>query len=75
MFKRIFACTLAVLLIGMYVLTLILGLMQDPKTTDLLMASIGATILVPVMLYAYQRIYALIHPPVPDEDDEKKSVL
>ena len=72
MFKRIFACTLAVLLIGMYVLTLILGLMQDPKTTDLLMASIGATILVPVMLYAYQRIYALIHPPVQDGSDKEQ---
>jgi putative hydrolase of the HAD superfamily len=72
MFKRIFAGILAALLIGMYVLTLILGLMQDPKTTDLLMASIGATILVPIMLYAYQRIYALIHPHVPDEDDKKQ---
>ena len=62
MLKRIFAGILAVILIGMYVVTLILGLMQDPRTTGLLMASIGATILVPIMLYAYQRRYSLLHP-------------
>ena len=64
MVKRILAGILAALLIGMYVLTLIFGLMQNPRTTSLLMASIAATILVPVILYAYQRIYALIHKPV-----------
>ena len=69
MLKRIFAGILAVILIGMYVVTLILGLMQDPRTTGLLMASIGATILVPIMLYAYQRIYSLLHPS--DSNDDK----
>jgi putative hydrolase of the HAD superfamily len=61
MIRRILAFILAGLLIGMYVLTLVFGLMQNPRTTDLLMASVAATIIVPVILYAYQRIYRLIH--------------
>ncbi len=61
MFKRIFSLITAAALIGMYVLTLIFGLMQKPETTTLLMASVAATILVPVTIYAYQRIYDLIN--------------
>ncbi|MCR5356262.1 MAG: hypothetical protein K6E63_02545 [Lachnospiraceae bacterium] len=59
MVKRVFAVIIAVLLIGMYVLTLIFGLMQDPRTKRWLLASIAATIIVPVFLYVYQRIYNL----------------
>ena len=70
MFKRIFSLTISVLLIGMYVLTLIFGLMQDPRTTNLLMASVAATILVPVTLYVYQRLYKLVRGK--DEDPFKK---
>ena len=63
MIKRVFAAIVAALLIGMYVLTLIFGLMQDPKTKGLLLASVAATILVPVILYVYQRIYRLFNKP------------
>lgn len=60
MFKRIFSFIIAALLISLYVLTLVFGLMQSPQTTNLLMASVAATILVPVVLYAYQRIYRFV---------------
>ncbi len=60
MFERIFSLIVAACLIGLYILTLIFGLMQNPATTKLLMASVAATILVPVTIYAYQRLYALI---------------
>lgn len=72
MFKRIISLIVAGALICMYVVTLILGLMQDPKTTNLLMASIAATILVPIMLYAYQRVYRLIHGNTKDNDQDTK---
>ena len=76
MIKRIFSIILAAILIGMYVMTLVFGLMQSPRTTGLLMASIAATIIVPIMLYAYQRIYALLHPAADDSvtgsQDRKK---
>ncbi len=61
MFKRIFSLLTAAVLIGLYVLTLIFALMQKPETTTLLMASVAATILVPITIYAYQRIYNLIN--------------
>ena len=60
MLERIFSLVVAAGLIGLYILTLIFGLMQNPATTKLLMASVAATILVPVTIYAYQRLYALI---------------
>ena len=60
MLKRFFSVIVAGILIALYVITLILGLMQDERTTDLLMASVAATILVPVTLYAYQQIFRLI---------------
>lgn len=68
MFKRIFSLIIAITLISMYVLTLVFGLMQDPKTTNLLMASVAATILIPVVLYAYQRIYRFIRGASDDQD-------
>ncbi len=71
MLKRVFAVIVAALLIGMYILTLIFGLMQNPATPRLLFASVAATILVPVVIWAYQRIYLLIHGNSPDEDHDK----
>ncbi|MBR4719455.1 MAG: hypothetical protein IKP31_04340 [Lachnospiraceae bacterium] len=67
--KRIFSLIIAALLIGMYILTLVFGLMQDERTTNLLVASVAATILVPVTLYAYQRIYRLIHGDTQDNEE------
>ena len=73
MFKRIFSVIIAALLIGMYVLTLIFGLMQNPATPRLLLASVAATILVPVVLYSYSRIYRLVrgYDPITGEENKK----
>jgi hypothetical protein len=46
--------------------------MQKPETTKLLMASVAATILVPITIYAYQRIYALIVGSSEKPKEEKK---
>jgi uncharacterized membrane protein len=50
--KRILALIGAILLIGMYVVTLILGITASPNTVNMLMASIACTIIVPCLLYA-----------------------
>ena len=71
MVKRIFSLIIAALLISMYVLTLVFGLMQDPITTKLLVASVSATILVPVVLYAYQRIYSIVKGDKEEKENEK----
>ncbi len=49
---RIFALIGAVLLAGMYLLVLYLGLTASPDTQNVLMAAIGCTIVIPVLLYA-----------------------
>lgn len=71
MIKRVFSLIIAILLISMYVLTLVFGLMQNPVTTKLLVASVSATILVPVVLYAYQRIYSIVKGDPDDKENEK----
>ena len=72
MLERIFCVLVAAGLIGLYIMTLIFGLMQKPETTKLLTASVAATILVPVTIYAYQRIYALIQGSRHKEENENK---
>ncbi|MCR5788934.1 MAG: hypothetical protein K6G83_03520 [Lachnospiraceae bacterium] len=60
MVKRIFALFGAVLLAGMYLLTLYFALTDSSYTKGMLMASIAATIIVPVMLYGYIVLYRLL---------------
>lgn len=54
--KRILALAGAVLLIGMYLITLILGLTASPATQDMLMAAIVCTIVIPCLLYAFMLV-------------------
>lgn len=56
---RILALAGAVLMALLYISTLILALIDSPVTQDLLKASIAATILLPVLLYAYILFYRL----------------
>lgn len=54
--KRIFALLGAILLVCLYAATLVFALIGSPAATDLLKASVAATILIPVLLYAYAMI-------------------
>lgn len=58
--KRILALAGAVLLVCMYACTLIFALMGSPASTGLFKASVAATILVPVLLYAYILVARLL---------------
>ena len=53
---RVFALTGAILLAGMYLVVLYLGLTANPNTQNVLMAAIGCTIVIPVLLYAMMLI-------------------
>lgn len=50
-FRRIFALLGVIILVLLYASTLIFAFMDSPQATNLLMASVGATILIPVLLY------------------------
>ena len=58
--KRILALAGAVLLICMYACTLIFALIDSPAAFGMLKASVTATILIPVLLYAYILVARLL---------------
>ena len=51
--KRILALIGACLLVFLYIMTFVTALMSTPESKDWLSASIGATVIVPVVIYAY----------------------
>lgn len=59
--KRIMALIGAVLLVLLYASTLIFALMNNSVSQKLLMASIAATILLPVLLYIYTLFFRMSH--------------
>lgn len=60
--KRLLAIIEVGLLVGMYVLTFILSLTDHSKTGGMLMASLYATVVIPVLLYAFMLVYKWTHP-------------
>ena len=58
--KRILALIGAILLVCMYACTLIFALTGSPASTGLFRASVAATILIPVLLYAYILVARLL---------------
>ena len=70
--KRAGALLSAIFLLGMYVITFYLGITGNEKTTDLLMASILCTVLIPVVLYAMIRVAAATAPQNPADTDTEE---
>lgn len=68
--KRIFALIGAALLICLYGSTIIFAFVDHSASLHLLKASVAATILLPVLLYAYTLAYRLSHKDKPDDTDE-----
>lgn len=57
--KRVLAIIGVILLAGLYLSTLLFAFIDKSQSLWLLKSSIAATILVPVLLYAYSLIYKL----------------
>lgn len=55
--KQILALAAVVLLLGMYGATMVFAFMDSPGSDALFKASVTCTIMVPVLLYAYQLVY------------------
>lgn len=69
--KRILALLGIVILVGMYVITFILGLTASPATKIMLMASIACTIVLPCLLYGMM-VMARVLGEKKDEENKKK---
>lgn len=58
--KQVLAIIGVILLVALYLTTLVFAITDNSGTMDLFFASIVATILIPVLLWAYTFIYHLI---------------
>ena len=58
--KRILAAAGAILLLLLYASTLVCALSSSENFMNLLMVSIYATVIIPVLLWAYTLIYKLV---------------
>lgn len=58
--KRILAVLGAVILVGLYISTIICALSSNENYMDMLMASIYATVIIPVLIWAYSFVYKLV---------------
>lgn len=55
--KQVLAIIGIVFLVGLYVMTFIFALLSSPNAANLFKASLYATVIIPVLLYAYMLIY------------------
>lgn len=69
--KRILAMIGVILLIGLYAATLILALIGGEQTLELLKTAIFASVVVPVLLWAYSFIYRLLERYYSKKDEKR----
>lgn len=72
--KQVVAIVMCVLLVGMYVASFVAAIFAKPQAHGLFMVSVGMTIMIPLLLYAYTIIYRVIHPEVHEEDGMYKDM-
>lgn len=59
--KQILAIIVVVFLVGLYLLTIVAALTASPNSSGLFAASIYATIVIPVLLWAYSLFYKILN--------------
>jgi amino acid transporter len=69
--KQITAIIVVIILIALYVITLLTAIFDPTETRSWFRASIFATVVVPVLLWAYMMIFKLIHRNDEDEEQEE----
>lgn len=68
--KQILAILGVILLLGLYLSTFFCAISSSPNFMDLFLASLIATIIIPVLLWAFLHLSKVFHPK--DDDDTKK---
>ena len=70
--KQITALIGVIALVGLYVSTLMLALIDSAEAINLLKVAVYATIVLPVLLWAYSFIYRLLKGKQNDDTSDKK---
>ena len=65
--KRILAVCGVIVLVGLYLTTLFCALFAKDNVMNVLMAAVYATIVIPVLIWAYTLFYKLFHKKSEDE--------
>lgn len=73
--KQILALILVIILIGLYITTLVMAIIDHTETLSLLKASLFATFVFPVLIWAYSLIYRLLKGKDADDDNKKDDSL
>lgn len=74
--KQILAILGIVVLVALYLSTLVLAIIDDANTMNLFMASVVATVMLPVLIWAYGFVYRLLKGPknsLPTQDEDKQN--
>ena len=67
--KQILAIIGTIVLVGLYVSTIVCALSSSDNFMNLLLASIYATVIIPVLIWAYSFIYKLL---IKDQNNDEK---
>lgn len=70
--KRILALGAIIIILLLYAATFVLSLLPGDRAKDLLMVSIVATVVIPVLLYIYLWLFRLFKGDNKDQDDPEK---
>lgn len=71
--KRILALAGVFLLAGLYLATLLCAIFAKENFMQMLMASLYASVIIPVLMWAYSLIYRLVHKKDGDKATEEKN--
>lgn len=68
--KQIMAISGIILLVGLYLTTFILSITDNSESMKFFYASVYATVVIPVLIWAYTFIYKLVHKNSGQEEPE-----
>lgn len=71
--KQVLAIIGVIVLVGLYISTLVCALSSSPNFMNMFLASIMATVIVPVLLWTYSFIYKLLKKYYGSDSDEQDS--
>lgn len=71
--KQVLAILGVVFLVSLYIITLICAFTDNSATMQVFMASLFATVVIPVLIWAYMLIYRLIKKNDPGQEKQEES--
>lgn len=71
--KQVLAIIGIILLVSLYVITLVCAITDNTSTMQVFMASVFATVVIPVMIWAYSFIFRLIKKNSQEKEEQEQN--